>query len=229
MTRAEKLLLALSDIRPDWVLDAAPKNTLPETGPRPRRSQVKYWGAAGTLAACLLLAFWGREALGGGTPPAAAPQTPPAAAASPAPENDALSNAQRPSGAALDELLGELGTAQDKQLLPGGGAAGAGMGYEARLAYTVDELADGNPGAGASGVEALPVWRDTSALPYGLPAVGLSEQAMTEALQAAAAALGVELTEVTPHTLGETGSGLEHLDLPEGVGPDSVYSVEAAA
>lgn len=237
MTRAEKLLLALSDIRPDWVLDAAPKNTLPETGPRPRRSKVKYWGAAGTLAACLLLAFWGREALGGGTPPAAAPQTPPAAAASPAPttaptpapENDALSNTQRPSGAALDELLGELGTAQDKQLLPGGGTAGAGMGYEARLAYTVDELADGNPGAGASGVEALPVWRDTSALPYGLPAVGLSEQAMTEALQAAAAALGVELTEATPHTLGETGSGLEHLDLPEGVGPDSVYSVEAAA
>ena len=85
MTRAEKLLLALSDIRPDWVLDAAPKNTLPETGPRPRRSKVKYWGAAGALAACLLLAFWGREALGGGTPPAAAPQTSPAAAASPAP------------------------------------------------------------------------------------------------------------------------------------------------
>ena len=56
MTRAEKLLLALSDIRPDWVLDAAPKNTLPETGPRPRRSKVKYWGAAGALAACLLLA-----------------------------------------------------------------------------------------------------------------------------------------------------------------------------
>ena len=118
MTRAEKLLLALSDIRPDWVLDAAPKNTLPETGPRPRRSKVKYWGAAGALAACLLLAFWGREALGGGTPPAAAPQTPPAAAASPAPttapspapENDALSNTQLPSGAALDELLGELGT-----------------------------------------------------------------------------------------------------------------------
>lgn len=73
MTRAEKLLLALSDIRPDWVLDAAPKNTLPETGPRPRRSKVKYWGAAGALAACLLLAFWGREALGGGTPPAARP------------------------------------------------------------------------------------------------------------------------------------------------------------
>ena len=87
----------------------------------------------------------------------------------------------------------------------------------------------GNPGADASGVETLPVWRDASALPYGLPAVGLSEQAMTEALRAAADALGVELTEVTPHTLGETGSGLEHLDLPEGVGPDSVYSVEAAA
>ena len=177
MTRAEKLLLALSDIRPDWVLDAAPKNTLPETGPRPRRSKVKYWGTAGALAACLLLAFWGREALGGGTPPAAAPQTPPAAAASPAPttaptpapENDALSNTQRPSGAALDELLGELGTAQDKQLLPGGGTAGAGMGYEARLAYTVDELADGNPGAGASGVETLPVWRDASALPTACP------------------------------------------------------------
>ena len=49
------------------MLDAAPKNTLPETGPRPRRSKVKYWGAAGALAACLLLAFWGREALGGGT------------------------------------------------------------------------------------------------------------------------------------------------------------------
>ena len=148
MTRAEKLLLALSDIRPDWVLDAAPKNTLPETGPRPRRSKVKYWGAAGALAACLLLAFWGREALGGGTPPTAAPQAfasaspAPTTAASPAPENDALSNTQRPSGAALDELLGELGTAQDKQLLPGGGTAGAGMGYEARLAYTADELAD---------------------------------------------------------------------------------------
>ena len=49
MTRAEKLLLALSDIRPDWVLDAEPKNTLPETGPRPRRSKVKFWGTVRAL------------------------------------------------------------------------------------------------------------------------------------------------------------------------------------
>lgn len=233
MTREEKLLLAMSDIRPDWVLDAAPQNTLPGPGRQKPRRLPLYLGAAGALAACLLLTFAGRRLLPGAVSPAVqqscagggapVPTSAPAAA-----ENWFMLRA----GRTLDELLAGLGTGQDKQLLPSGSATGAGMGYEAQLAYTADELADGNPAWGeapAAGVETLPVWRDTSALPYGLPAVGLSEQAMTEALQAAAAALGVELTEVTPHTLGETGSGLEHLDLPEGVGPDSVYGVEAAA
>ena len=35
MTRAEKLLLALSDIRPDWVLDAAPKKHAARNRPPP--------------------------------------------------------------------------------------------------------------------------------------------------------------------------------------------------
>ncbi len=97
-----------------------------------------------------------------------------------------------------------------------------GMGFEALMEYRADELENGNPWRESMKLDTLPVYRNGCYDPSGAGApTGLSEAEMTELLQIAAQALGLEILKTdrdTNATKDKDGSILPG---------DTIYSIRA--
>lgn len=147
-----------------------------------------------------------------------------------APVQDVLTHGNGPEDAKCAQadgaaLAAKVGTATDLPLLSLGENAAGGMGYEGYLAYSIDELANGNPWLAATEAEraaltALPVYRTKSWNRYGIP-LSLSKAEMRALAGEAAAGLGVSVTGVESTTVFPGNRGT---DLP----PLAVYQIEAA-
>lgn len=218
MTPAEKLLAALSDIRDEWVEDAAPDGSLPGSAPSPKRPAARtVWLRWGSLAACAVLVCFAGYRLGRAPDSTAAQDT---ALSSYAMEEDAAAGwtAEDPqekstvSADAVDGLHSNVGTATDLPLLTVSPEDGD-MGYEGYLAYDAGELGNGNPWLAAGEAEraalsALPVYRTKNW--NGMLPLALSEEELYALARQTADALGDTIAQQTSTTVapGNKGTGL---------------------
>lgn len=109
-------------------------------------------------------------------------------------------------------FLPKAGQGPDLPLLPNvGPGAGAAGGSYAVMAYDLAEVWPNSPGADTEGWETLPVWANPTRNGAGAP-WGLAEEEMSERLERAAAALGVEILDVEEDRAADSGDP----DVPQG-------------
>ena len=95
-----------------------------------------------------------------------------------------------------------------------------GMGFEALMSYSAEELENGNPWREDMALDTLPVFRNGSYDPRGAAPTGLNEAEMIAELESAAKVLGLEILDTKPETynmMSEDGTII----------PSEVYMISA--
>lgn len=101
-------------------------------------------------------------------------------------------------------------------------AESGGMGFEGLLAYDISQLEDGNPWTEDTQLKTLPVFTNTAYDdPSGLPVSDMGEERMAEIAEQTAAALDMEITDISYRRVGDIAKDSDIADR------DRVYQVTA--
>ena len=197
MKTNEMLLYAIGEVDPRYIPDLTPKKAA---------FPLKRWAAVGGgIAAALLIGFVAlrigglRAPVGTETP---ADHTPDMSDGGPEDSwENGPSGEQDPAGG-LPKITAELTTGD--------------MGFEGYMAYSVDELENGNPWRGIpADTEALPVYENLLYSEHADPVLYETEEELRGAAETAAERLGMTVLSLEVQTMGEI-RGTEYTERPTG-------------
>ena len=197
MKTNEMLLYAIGEADPRYIPDLTPRKTA---------FPLRRWAAVGGgIAAALLIGFVAlwigglRAPVGTETP---ADHTPDMSDGGPEDSwENGPSGEQDPAGG-LPKITAELTTGD--------------MGFEGYMAYSVDELENGNPWRGIpADTEALPVYENLLYSEHADPVLYETEEELRGAAETAAERLGMTVLSLEVRTMGEI-RGTEYTERPTG-------------
>ena len=197
MKTNEMLLYALGEVDPRYIPDLTPKKAA---------FPLRRWAAVGGgIAAALLIGFVALR-IGGLRAPVGTetPSDQASGMTSGGPEDsweNGPSGEQDPAGG-LPKITAELTTGD--------------MGFEGYMAYSVDELENGNPWRGIpADTEALPVYENLLYSEHADPVLYETEEELRGAAETAAERLGMTVLSLEVQTMGEI-RGTEYTERPTG-------------
>lgn len=181
---------------------AAPaEDESPSPAGKPKgRARALYFRVGATLAACAVLTvagvlLAGRAGMGSAAPGAEAAMD----AAAPAGAYDEAAPADEPPAPAAAPQAPDMEGGAALPVLPPPALNTDGMGFEGYMAYSADELVNGNPWSPGAQLSSLPVF--TNAAPRDMSGKfggGLSQSEMEAEARRAAEALGFEILSIKP-------------------------------